>query len=429
MRALDGVDLEVRAGEVHCLLGPERRRQVHADQGARRRPPARRGRDPVDGEPVTHRAPRRRPASSASRRSTRSSTSSTGSPSPRTSSSATSSRRGGFSQRRAATGQHPRAARRLGHREISPHREVGRLSAAGKQIVSMARALSRDARVIVMDEPSAVLDAEEVENLFRVVHDLTRVGRRGRLHLAPPRGDPPDRRPDHGAQGRPDGRDRACRRATTPTAELIRLMTGRTVEYVFPPRADRSPTTPRRRAARSRASRSRGEFSDVSFDVRAGRDRRPRGPRRRRAAARSSRPSSAPAARPRARSRSAAGRCAPARCSAAVAAGVGLCPEERKSQGLILDEPVYRNISLSTLRAVRHASVPRRGRRARAPPSEQSTRSTSARRTPTASSRTLSGGNQQKVVLARWLLPAAGCCCSTSPPAASTSAPAPRSTR
>ena len=40
---------------------------------------------------------------------------------------------------------------RLGHPEISPRRELGRLSAAGQQIVSMARALSRDARLIVMD--------------------------------------------------------------------------------------------------------------------------------------------------------------------------------------------------------------------------------------------------------------------------------------
>src|SRR3954452_18794359 len=42
---------------------------------------------------------------------------------------------------------------RLGHGEIRPGREVGQLSAAGKQIVSMARALSHEAQVIVMDEP------------------------------------------------------------------------------------------------------------------------------------------------------------------------------------------------------------------------------------------------------------------------------------
>ena len=47
---------------------------------------------------------------------------------------------------------------RLGHPEIPARREVGRLPAAAKQVVSMARALARDARLIVMDEPCAVLD-------------------------------------------------------------------------------------------------------------------------------------------------------------------------------------------------------------------------------------------------------------------------------
>ena len=65
---------------------------------------------------------------------------------------------------------------RLGHGDLNPSREVGTLSAANKQIVSMARALSRDTRLIVMDEPSAVLDSEEVKNLFRVVEELTSQG-------------------------------------------------------------------------------------------------------------------------------------------------------------------------------------------------------------------------------------------------------------
>ena len=54
--------------------------------------------------------------------------------------------------------------------------EVGHLSPAGKQIVSMARALSRDIKLIIMDEPSAILDSGEVANLFRVVRELTAQG-------------------------------------------------------------------------------------------------------------------------------------------------------------------------------------------------------------------------------------------------------------
>ncbi len=106
-------------------------------------------------------------------------------------------------------------SKRLGHGNLSPHREVGTLSAANKQIVSMARALSHDAKLIIMDEPSAVLDAEEVKNLFRVVEELTVAGHRDHLHLAPSRRDPPDRRPHHGAS-RTARAWRAASRSPTP---------------------------------------------------------------------------------------------------------------------------------------------------------------------------------------------------------------------
>src|SRR4029079_7053877 len=65
---------------------------------------------------------------------------------------------------------------RTGPHDVRPRRELARLPAAGKRVVSMARALSHDARLIVMDEPSAVLDAGEVNNLFRVIRDLTSEG-------------------------------------------------------------------------------------------------------------------------------------------------------------------------------------------------------------------------------------------------------------
>ncbi len=100
---------------------------------------------------------------------------------------------------------------RLGHPEISPGTELGRLSAAGKQIVSMARALSHNARLIVMDEPSAVLDEGEVRRLFTVIRDLTRDECRRHLHLAPVGGDPRDRRPSHRPQGRTHRRHRVVR--------------------------------------------------------------------------------------------------------------------------------------------------------------------------------------------------------------------------
>ncbi len=89
--------------------------------------------------------------------------------------------------------------------------------------------------------------------------------------------------------------------------------------------------------------------------------------------------------------------------SAAVAAGLGLCPEERKSQGLVLDDAVYRNISLASLDRFAQYGISREGAERKA--AHEAARSVDVRPDdPNRIIRTLSGGNQQKVVLARWLL-------------------------
>src|SRR5262245_49174926 len=63
----------------------------------------------------------------------------------------------GITQRSDARRRAQDLMKRLGHGNIKVGREVGTLSAASQQIVSMARALSRDARLLIMDEPSAAL--------------------------------------------------------------------------------------------------------------------------------------------------------------------------------------------------------------------------------------------------------------------------------
>ena len=88
---------------------------------------------------------------------------------------------------------------------------------------------------------------------------------------------------------------------------------------------------------------------------------------------------------------------------AAVRAGIGLAPEERKSQGLLLDQPIYQNITVCQPRPVR-------ARRLHSGSSERAsafewTKALDVRPSGVERPvRTLSGGNQQKVVLARWLL-------------------------
>jgi ribose transport system ATP-binding protein len=89
--------------------------------------------------------------------------------------------------------------------------------------------------------------------------------------------------------------------------------------------------------------------------------------------------------------------------SDAVKAGIGLCPEERKSQGLILDEPVYRNITLSTF--TRNATASFLDESAERRAAKEQIHALDVRPSdPERSARTLSGGNQQKVLLARWLV-------------------------
>ena len=66
--------------------------------------------------------------------------------------------------------------KRLGHESISPRTKVRALRPAAQQIVSIARALSVDVRLLVMDEPSAILDEGEIETLFEVVRRLTADG-------------------------------------------------------------------------------------------------------------------------------------------------------------------------------------------------------------------------------------------------------------
>jgi ribose transport system ATP-binding protein len=89
--------------------------------------------------------------------------------------------------------------------------------------------------------------------------------------------------------------------------------------------------------------------------------------------------------------------------AAAVSAGIGLAPEERKSQALVLGDPIYRNITMSSLARFARAGFLSGGAEraaARGQAEALDLRPVDVDR----EVRTLSGGNQQKVVLARWLL-------------------------
>ncbi|WP_181773940.1 sugar ABC transporter ATP-binding protein [Amycolatopsis pittospori] len=289
---------------------------------------------------------------------------------------------------------------RLGHPEITPSTEVGKLSAAGQQLVSMARALAYDAKLLVMDEPTAALAGEEVDNLFRIVGELTAEGVAiiyisHRLEEL--------RRIGHRVTVLKDGKtvSTGLDAKETPTSDLVALMAGRKVETVFGPRHQEH-VDPDTEVLKVENLTTVGEFENVTFTVHAGEVVGIAGLV---GSGRSELLETIFGARKQdAGTVSVDGAVIrPGSVSAAVKAGIGLAPEERKSQGLLLDLSVAHNVTLASLSKYANFGFSDRSRELE--DAGESLRRLDLRPAdPQRIIRTLSGGNQQKAVLARWLV-------------------------
>lgn len=313
--------------------------------------------------------------------------------------------------------------KRLGHPEIQAHRPVGSLSAAQQQIVSMARALSHEVRLIVMDEPSAALDPDEVNNLFRIVSTLTADGVAvvyisHRLEEI--------RRIGDRVTVIKDGRTVAVGLPAkeTPTREVVALMTGRNVEYVFPERPAPVDAPSGEPVLRVEGLAREGEFAPVDLELRPGEIVGLAGLV---GSGRSEILETIYGAR-----KPTAGRVLvngvvlrPGSVRAAVRAGLGLAPEERKAQGLLMLESVTRNVSVSSSPVSRgpagsttRRSAPRPGRPSGNSPCVPTTPKCPSVPSPEETSRRRSSP--------AGCCAAAGSCSWTNRPAGSTSARAPR---
>lgn len=278
---------------------------------------------------------------------------------------------------------------------VDVHTEVSRLSVAQQQMVEIAKATSRNSRIIAMDEPSATLTEHELANLFQLIRTLKAAGV-GIIYIS--------HRLEEifGVCDRVtvlrDGRYVATKPvAETNREEIIRMMVGRELGENIPKR----PAPIGEPLLAVRGLTRKGVFEDISFTVHAGEivgigglvgagrtevaraifgadpvdsgtmtlqgePYRPHSPRD------------------------------------AIRRGIGLVPEDRKTLGLILGMAVRENTTLANLDLLTLLGFVNRNRerevaeryvgdlRIRTPTIEQEVRN-------------LSGGNQQKVVLAKWL--------------------------
>jgi len=278
---------------------------------------------------------------------------------------------------------------------IDPDRPARGLSIADQQLVEIAKALSTDARVLVMDEPTAALSGVEVERLFAVVRALRADG--AAVLFISHRFDEVYALCDRITVMR-DGRvvdsGPAAERSVD---EVVRRMVGRDVATLFP----KLDTTPGEVRLDVRGLSRRGFFRDVTFQVRggeivalaglvgAGRSEVVR------AVFGIDRPD---AGEVRVDGR----RLPPGDTPAAIAAGLALVPEDRRQQGLVMELSVERNATLPRRWALSTAGLLLGGAERRSAASwTERLRVKAARLTDPVS--TLSGGNQQKVVLAKWL--------------------------
>ena len=271
---------------------------------------------------------------------------------------------------------------------------VKRLSAANQQIVAIARALVGEAKAVVMDEPTASLTEREVQQLFRIISDLTSSGV-GVVYISH-RLDEIFAISDRITVLRDGHHITTAPASELDAEELVRLMVGRPLNELF----TRSPHSAGEVALEVRGLSRAGEFEDIDFVVRRGEIVGLSG-------------------------LVGAGRSEVAQCifgirlpeageiridgeevrihspQAAMERGIFYVPEERRSQGLILPFSIKNNITLSILdRISRFGFVPRSERQT----ADRFAKELSIRGAQMSDpvSR-LSGGNQQKVVLAKSL--------------------------
>lgn len=279
--------------------------------------------------------------------------------------------------------------------DLAPTTPLAQLSIAEQQLVEIAKAISRNARIVVMDEPTSSLTVRETEMLFKVIDDLKSQGI-GILYISH-RLQEIIRIADRVVALRDGRRVGELVRGEVTEDSMIRLMIGRDITEFFPD-SHRGTSEVLLRVHELRHARLR---KPVSFDLKAGEILGFAG-------------------------LVGAGRTETMRAlfgiepilegtieiegrpvqildvPSAIAAGLAMVPEDRKLQGLILEMSIEQNISLAGLRQFSVWGIMKRALHGSIAEEQRE-----SLRIKTPSIRqlalNLSGGNQQKVVLGKWL--------------------------
>jgi ribose transport system ATP-binding protein len=284
---------------------------------------------------------------------------------------------------------------RLGF-DIDPARRVGSLAVAHQQVVEIAKALSREVKIIVFDEPTAVLSTRDAERLHKIIADLRSHGV-GIVYISH-RLDEVFAISDRMTVMKDGALVGTVKASDVKVDDIIRMMVGRPLSALFPEKARRSIGAERLAVKDIRAGR---RVKGVSFSVKAGEivglgglvgsgrtevARLIFGADRLESGAVTIDGTERAFRSPR----------------DAVKAGIGLVPEDRKQQGVVLDKPIRVNATMARLSSVVNGlGFLRQGAERQAVTDlGKSLRLKAASVDAPVSS--LSGGNQQKVVLAKW---------------------------
>jgi ribose transport system ATP-binding protein len=280
--------------------------------------------------------------------------------------------------------------------DFGPATPLIELSIAQRQMVEIAKALSLDARIIIMDEPTSSLTLTETQTLLRVIGELKTAGvaiifithRLGEIEACADR-----------VVCLRDGRVvGALERDEIHHDRMVRMMVGRDLRALYiPPAVAAQPGAVEIRGVRTTTypdhevtlSVGRGEILGLAGLVGSGRTELARamfGIDRMLAGEVRLDGKPLVIGTPR----------------AAIAQGLYLVPEDRKRSGLVLDMTIAHNVTLPGLgRVAKHWLIDSRGETREAEVQREKLRI----RTPsvTTTALKLSGGNQQKIVLAKWL--------------------------